>query len=71
MVLLEGGVGRVTGVDVVERVGLYNPQTVAGDIFVDGVLASTYTTAVEPELAHALLTPLRAAFRAMGVGVSV
>lgn len=39
--------------------GLYNPQTVHGDVVVDGVLASTYTTAVEPRLAHAALAPLR------------
>lgn len=39
--------------------GVYNPQTVNGDIVVDDVLASTYTTAVEPSLAHALLAPLR------------
>lgn len=39
--------------------GLYNPQTARGDIVVDGVLASCYTDAVEPVVAHALLTPLR------------
>lgn len=44
--------------------GLYNPQTLHGDIVVDGVLASTYTTAVEPALANALLAPARALYRA-------
>lgn len=39
--------------------GLFNPQTVHGSIVVSGVLASTYTTAVEPSFAHAVLSPLR------------
>eukprot|EP00172_Hildenbrandia_rubra_P002039 Plantae.Rhodophyta-Hildenbrandia_rubra.ctg26994.p1 GENE.Plantae.Rhodophyta-Hildenbrandia_rubra.ctg26994~~Plantae.Rhodophyta-Hildenbrandia_rubra.ctg26994.p1 ORF type:complete len:360 (+),score=84.92 Plantae.Rhodophyta-Hildenbrandia_rubra.ctg26994:143-1222(+) len=43
--------------------GLYNPQTLHGDIVVDGFVASTYTTAVRPKLAHKLLTPLRAIYR--------
>lgn len=40
--------------------GLFNPQTAHGSIVVNGVLASTYTTAVEPSFAHAILSPLRA-----------
>lgn len=39
--------------------GLFNPQTVDGDIVVDGVVVSTYTEAVDRRMAHALLTPLR------------
>jgi len=31
-----------------ERVGLYNPQTLQGDIVVDGVISSTYTSTVVP-----------------------
>jgi hypothetical protein len=46
--------------------GLYNPQTLQGDVVVDNVRASTYTTAVEPAFAHAVLTPLRAAYSALG-----
>lgn len=42
--------------------GLYNPHTLHGDIVVDGVLTSTYTTAVAPRSAHALLAPLRALY---------
>lgn len=55
-----------TGDDVVATVGsivkrgLYNPQTTHGDIIVDSVRASTYTTTVERKAAHALLMPLRA-----------
>jgi hypothetical protein len=43
--------------------GLYNPHTLHGDIVVDNVRTSTYTTAVQPTLAHSLLAPLRALFR--------
>lgn len=46
--------------------GLYNPQTVQGNVVVDGVLSSTYTTAVEPAFAHAVLAPLRF-FNALGL----
>lgn len=47
-------VGKVAGE------GLYNPQTVHGEVVVNGVRASTYTTAVEPGFAHAILAPFRA-----------
>jgi Hint module len=57
----------VTSTERVTRTGLYNPQTVRGDIVVDGIVASTYTTAVEPRLAHAILTPLRAVYRWFGM----
>lgn len=40
--------------------GVFNPQTMHGDIVVDGILASTYTAAVDPTVAHASLLPLRA-----------
>lgn len=46
--------------EVVER-GLYNPHTLTGDLVVDGVVASSYTRAIEPRLASALLGPLRMA----------
>lgn len=42
--------------------GLYNPQTIHGDIVVDGIRASTYTTAVLPEVAHAMLHPVRKSY---------
>lgn len=53
-------IGRETGE------GLYNPQTVNGNVVVNGIQASTYTTAVEPSFAHALLAPLRSAFKVFG-----
>lgn len=63
----------VTHIDAVREVGLYNPQTLQGDIVVDGVLVSTYTQAVPPLTAHALLAPVRAvhhATRAVWASVS-
>lgn len=47
--------------------GLYNPQTMEGTIVVNGVVASTYTTAVHPEVAHILLAPFRAAYGKLGL----
>lgn len=39
--------------------GLFNPHTSHGDIAVNGFKVSTYTTAVKPMFAHALLAPIR------------
>lgn len=55
----DGTTSNVVKVERVMDVGLYNPQTTHGDIVVNGVRASTYTRAVEPKIAHAMLTPLR------------
>ena len=49
-------------------VGLYNPHTMDGDIVVDGTVTSTYTAAVAPSLAHAVLWPVRMLY-ALGVDV--
>jgi hypothetical protein len=62
-----GEITAVVAVDTVRAKGLFNPQTLHGEIVVDGVVASTYTTAVAPAAAHALLAPLRAMFRAFRV----
>lgn len=43
--------------------GLFNPHTLEGNIVVDGVVASCYTTAVHPALARWLLTPLALLYR--------
>lgn len=51
--------------------GLFNPQTIDGSIVVDGVVTSTYTTAVQPKLAHVLLAPLRMLYRWCGLFVTV
>lgn len=68
--IMYGGNGErltVRNVTSVKRKGLYNPQTLHGNIVIDGVLVSTYTTAIERGAAHALLAPVRAAFEALGL----
>lgn len=50
--------------------GLYNPQTVHGDIVVNGIRASTFTTAVQPSAAHALLAPMRAIYVKLGISTA-
>lgn len=62
---------RVVAVAREEGDGLYNPQTVHGDVVVGGFVVSTYTTAVEPALAHGLLAPLRGLYAWLGYGVLV
>lgn len=57
--LANGASERVIDIRYETATGLYNPQTVNGDIVVNGIVASTYTTAVDPKLAHVLLSPLR------------
>jgi hypothetical protein len=60
--------GNVTAVSSEWAEGFYNPHTMAGDIVVNGVKTSTYTDAVAPSLAHALLWPARMLY---GAGVQV
>lgn len=55
-----GTIEKAVSVRKVEKEGLYNPQTVHGDIVVDGIVASVYTEAVQPRVAHAMLAPMRA-----------
>ncbi len=55
----DGTTSRTASVSRIIDNGLYNPHTMQGDIIVNGLLISTYTTAVAPRLAHALLSPLR------------
>lgn len=51
--------------------GLYNPQTVHGDIVVDNVVCSTLTNAFSsPWLAHAAMTPCRILFQQLGLSCS-
>lgn len=66
--VMKTGTGSDTAVVDVRRVadnGLYNPQTIHGDIVVDGLLSTTYTKTVPPMTAHAMLAPIRAAFKAV------
>ncbi len=60
-----GGMATVVETSVVKERGFYNPQTLHGDIVVDGVVTSTYTKAVQPNKAHALLAPLRALYKVL------
>jgi len=69
--LADGTLSRVNGVSIVMDTGLYNPQTTHGDILVNGIRASTFTTAVQPGFAHAALAPFRMVFEKMGVSTSI
>ena len=56
----------VTAVGETMDVGLYNPHTAAGELIVDGLRVSAYTTALPPVVAAVALAPVRAA-AAVGV----
>lgn len=45
--------------------GLYNPQTLSGEIVVNGLVCLTYTKTIRPQMARALLVPMRAIWKAM------
>lgn len=49
----------VVSIEKVQRKGLFNVQTSCGDMIADDFVCSTYTEAVSPITAHALLTPFR------------
>lgn len=70
LILGDGDESRVVSARFGSGVGLFNPQTTSGDVVVNGVLASTYTQAVEPAVAHAALAPLRMLYHAFGVSSS-
>eukprot|EP00188_Purpureofilum_apyrenoidigerum_P004612 Plantae.Rhodophyta-Purpureofilum_apyrenoidigerum.ctg5329.p1 GENE.Plantae.Rhodophyta-Purpureofilum_apyrenoidigerum.ctg5329~~Plantae.Rhodophyta-Purpureofilum_apyrenoidigerum.ctg5329.p1 ORF type:complete len:748 (+),score=123.53 Plantae.Rhodophyta-Purpureofilum_apyrenoidigerum.ctg5329:118-2361(+) len=59
--------GQIVNISTVVAEGLFNPHTLDGMIVVDGVRASTYTTAVAPKYAHVLLAPVRWIFRMTGI----
>jgi Hint module len=63
MTVANGARSPVVDISRVFRSGLFNPQTLEGNIVVDGILASTYTQAVDAQVAHALLSPLRFLYR--------
>lgn len=67
--VIEDGDERIMRVQRKKRVrskGLYNPQTLHGDIVVNGVLASCYTKYIPIRYAHGLLAPLRGCFGLIG-----
>lgn len=56
------GKGESLTVRAIRRVwktGKYAPHSMHGDLVVNGVVVSAYTTEIHPLLAHALLTPVR------------
>lgn len=61
------GLSRVKRVSRVRAAGLYAPHSMHGDLVVDGVLVSTYSTALHPRWAHALLAPVRLVAQMGGV----
>lgn len=65
-----GNLVEVVSISSKIMTGLYNPQTAAGDVVVNGIRASTYTTAVNPKAAHALLAPLRGLFARLGLATA-
>lgn len=50
--------------------GIFNPQTLHGDIVVNGIRLSTFTSTIEANTAHSLLAPLRAVYVACGIHLS-
>lgn len=66
LTLENGEHSKVSAINFISMKGLYNPQTTHGDVVVGGILASTYTTAVEEKTAHACISPLRAAYKWLG-----
>jgi Hint module len=67
LTLASGAFSEVVSISAAVHAGVYNPQTLHGDIIVDGIVASTYTTAVSPVLGHASLSPLRALYSTLGM----
>ncbi len=63
----DGIADRVSSIRMASNTGLYNQQTIDGDIVVGGLVSSTYTEAVQFETAHSLLAPLRLIYRVCGV----
>lgn len=70
LTLWNGTQSAVVSISRSEHVGLYNPQTLSGDVCINGIQASTFTTAVGPEFAHAVLAPVRVAFK-MGIPTKI
>ena len=65
----DGSFSAVVSITREISTGLYNPQTLHGDIIVDGVRTSTYTNAIEPTAAHCALLPLRVWYQMSGFGL--
>jgi hypothetical protein len=67
LALGSGGRSEVVSVSESFETGLYNPHTLHGDIVVNGVVSSTYTTAVSPVHGHVWLGIFRLLYGALGL----
>ena len=67
----EKGEDKISVIHQASARGLFNPQTIDGDIMVNGIKTSTYTTAIEPVSAHASLSFLRALYKWVGCSTYV
>ncbi len=65
-----GSFAKVQSIELVLEEGLYNPQTIDGDIVVDGFIVSTYTRAVPVSAAASMLAPVRAAYSLFHVDIT-
>lgn len=61
-----GNLQRVASVEEFISTGIYNPHTLHGNIVVNGLTVSTYTTHVPIRAAHPLLSIFRSLWRATG-----
>lgn len=59
LILADGTTSVIVERKQMYKDGLYNPHTADGNIDVNGILASTYTTTVKLRAAHSLFAPLR------------
>jgi len=63
---------RVEKVSMVRDAGLYHPHTVQGNLVVDGILTSCYTTLIHSQLVplwHTILMPIRAVFQSLQLNI--
>lgn len=56
----------INEVSSISSVGLFNPQTVHGDIVVNSIRASTFTRTIEPATAQTMLAPFRILYNVFG-----
>ncbi|KAJ8908621.1 hypothetical protein NDN08_005326 [Rhodosorus marinus] len=61
--LSNGQTSKVIAISKQPMTGAFAPHTLHGDIVVNGVIASSYTRVVHPNLAHKLLAPIRFLYR--------
>lgn len=67
----DGSAVLVSSTAKIKAKGLYNPQTMHGDVVVDGIVTSTYTEAIQYSAAHSMLSPIRMIYRACGLTTNI